>query len=172
MKKIFIPLIFEAIFFISGFGQDKRKTEPLPAFSMGVEAAFPIGDFNALSSMGAGMKMQTVTPFCSMAAVSFSAGVTNYFITTKAKIANIKNFFAFPVEGGCRLFSARGLYLEPKAGFTFFSGKSNNDMAFTYALNLGIRTGNFIDFSFGYESAQLSGLALAHAGINIAYIFH
>jgi hypothetical protein len=172
MKKVFILLIFGAIFSVTGFGQGKKKTDPLPSFSIGVETAFPTRDLASISSMGIGLRMQTVTPFCSMAGVSFSAGVTNYFMTRDAKTADVKNLFAFPVEAGCRLFSAKGLYLDPKAGFTFFSGKTNGDITFTYALNVGVKAGNFIDISFGYENAPLSGLALSHAGINVAYIFH
>ena len=172
MKKIFSVLIFSGMFYVSGFAQEKKKTNPLPSFSMGVEAAFPTRDMRLLSSMGIGIRMQTVTPFCSMAGVSFSAGVTNYFLNRDVKTTEVKNLLAFPVEAGCRLFSAKGLYVEPKAGFTLFSNKAGSDMAFTYALNVGVKAGNFVDFSFGYENAQYSGLALSHAGINIAYIFH
>ncbi len=172
MKKIFIVLILGAIFSVAGFTQGKKKTEPLPTFSMGVETAFPTGDLGSISPMGIGIRMQTVTPFCSIAGLSFSAGVTDYFVTMDAKTADIKNLFAFPVEAGCRLFSAKGLYVEPTAGFTFFPGKTNSDIAFTYALNVGVKAGNSIDLSFGYENTPLSGLALSHAGINIAYIFH
>jgi hypothetical protein len=172
MKKVSILLIYGAIFSVAGFGQKEKNTVPLPSFSMGIETAFPTGDLGSISPMGIGLRMQSVTPFCSMAGVSLSAGVTNYFVTRDAKTTDIKNLFAFPVEAGCRLFSAKGLYFEPKAGFTLFSGKSNSDIAFTYALNLGIKAGNFIDLSFGYENAPLSGLALSHAGINIAYVFH
>ena len=172
MKKVSILLIFGAIFSVAGFGQKEKNTVPLPSFSMGIETAFPTGDLSSISSMGVGIRMQTVTPFCSMAGISLSAGVTNYFVTRDVKTADVKNLFAFPVEAGCRLFSAKGLYFEPKAGFTFFSGKSSGDIAFTYALNVGVKAGNFIDLSFGYESAPLSGLTLSHAGINVAYIFH
>ena len=172
MKKIFALLIFVGVFYVAGFGQEAKKPNPLPSFSMGLEAAFPTHDLSLLTSMGLGIKMQTVTPFCSMAGVSFSAGVTNYFTNSDAKTDNVKNFFAFPVEAGCRLFSRKGLYVEPKAGFTLFSGKVGSDMAFTYALNVGVKAGNFVDLSFGYENAPLSGLALSHAGIGIAYIFH
>ncbi len=172
MKKVFILLIFGAIFSITGFGQKEKKTVPLPGFSIGIETAFPTGDLSSISSMGVGMRMQTVTPFCSMAGFSFSAGVTNYFVTRDVKTAGVKKFFAFPVEAGCRLFSAKGLYFEPKTGFTFFSGKSSSNIAFTYALNVGVKTGNCIDISFGYENAPLKDLTLSHASVNIAYIFH
>lgn len=172
MKKIFILMIFGVAFYVAGFGQEKEKTSPLPSLSIGVEAAFPTRDLGLISSMGVGMRMETVTPFCSMAGISFSAGVTNYFTNRDVKTTGIKNFFAFPGEAGCRLFSAKGLYVEPKAGFTFFSGKSGGAIAFSYALNLGVKAGKFIDFSFSYENAKLSGLNLSHAGINMAYIFH
>jgi hypothetical protein len=172
MKKISTLLVFGVIFSVAVFGQHETKTEPLPSFSMGMEAVFPTGDLSSLSSMGVGLRMQTVRPFCSMAGVSFSAGVTNYFTTKEVKTVNVKNILAFPAEAGCRLFTAKGLYIEPKGGFTFFAGKSNSDIAFTYAVNAGVKAGSSFDISIGYENALLSGLNLSHVGINVAYIFH
>ena len=138
---------------------------------MGIETAFPTHDMNLLSSMGIGIRMQTVTPFCSMAGISFSTGVTNYFLNSDVKTSEVKNLLAFPMEAGCRLFSAKGLYVEPKAGFTLFSNKAGSDMTFTYALNVGVKAGNYVDLSFGYENAQYSGLALSYAGVTTAYVF-
>jgi hypothetical protein len=172
MKKISTLLVFGIIFSVAVFGQHETKTEPLPTFSIGLETAFPTGDLSSLTSVGVGLRMQTVTPFCSMAGVSFSAGMTSYFVKSQVKTVDLKNLLAFPVEAGCRLFTAKGLYVEPKGGFTFFAGKSSSDIAFTYAVNVGVKAGNSLDLSFGYENAMLSGLSLSHAGINIAYIFH
>ncbi len=172
MKKIFILLLFGGILSTSGFGQKKETAGNLPTFSMGIETALPTGDLGLISSLGLGIKMQTVTPFCSKAGVVFSAAAINYFVNTDAKVADVKNFFAFPVEAGCRLFSAKGLYFEPKAGFTYFSGKGGSDIAFTYALNVGVKANNSVDLSFGYENAPLSGLSLSHAAISVAYILH
>ncbi len=172
MKKIVTLLILAGMFSASVFGQDKKKTEPLPGFSMGIEPAFPTGDLKLISSMGMGIKMQTFTPFCSMAGVSLSAGVTDYFLANDVKTNEEKSLFAFPVEAGCRLFLPKGVYFEPKTGFTYFSDKGGNNIAFTYALNVGVMTSNFVDVSFCYENAPYKGLTLSHTGITIAYIFH
>ena len=172
MKKISIVLVFAGLFSVTGFGQDNKKIPPPPSFSIGIEGAFPANDLALISSMGIGMRMQTVTPFCQMAGVSFSGGFTCYSVTRDAKTLDAHNFIAFPAEAGVRLFSAKGLYCEPETGFTFFSGKSGGDIAFTYAFNVGVRAGSNLDFSFGYENAPYKGLKLSHAGVNIAYVFH
>jgi hypothetical protein len=170
--KQFIVLISSFILFHTVVHcQSKYREIPPPKMSLGIEAAFPVGNMSLINSFGAGISIKTILPFTPFCGFSFSGGGIKYFNKNNFGIKEKTGFFCIPMKAGISFFTRNGIYIEPQVGYSLLSSKYAEEGAFCYAANIGCAVTHHFDLSFNYETMTKHGFNLSHTGVRVAYIF-
>lgn len=183
MKKLFLIAALTAVSF-AGFSQDDAAAKPL-SFSIGLEAALPIGDFADFSSFGIGGSAQADYMVAPSVAITLNAGYVSY-AAKSVKVptgvdgsgniiySNVKGdaLGLIPVLAGIKYWFTPMVYGSGQLGLSFASGKGNSGSNFTYAPGIGVKFSN-IDLLLKYVgiSAKGGGGSLNAIGLRAAYNF-
>ncbi|MBC7935619.1 MAG: porin family protein [Rhizobacter sp.] len=186
MKKVFL---FAALAVASFAVQAQDESKPL-TFSVGAEAALPIGDFvdspikfSDIYSFGAGLSLQGKYALDESLGITLSAGYISYF--EKEYLGEKPGSLGvIPVLAGIEYNFTPEIFASAQLGYSIYTGKYLDDAkmsGFSYAPGIGYRfTPNFsvqlkyqgtsakIKFDDGGESDSGS---LSHIGLRIAYSF-
>lgn len=176
MKKLVLLAAIAATFAFSKVSAQKK--DPAMSgqkFGIGVDFAFPTGNFGDVYKLGYGGSLQFQTPIAEKLNFTASAGYLTF--TGKEIIAgsNLKfpRFNVIPVKAGIRYFLAENFYAGGELGAAF--GTSNDSgTAFVYTPNIGVEfpvsdKGSF-DLGVRYEAWSNDG-TLRFFGVRLAYNF-
>ncbi len=183
MKKLILSLAVIAAA-IGAQAQDDKTDASGLKFSLGLEAALPIGDFNKTSSFGIGGSVQGDYWIDPTLAITLNAGYINFsgkdysivipgFGTTTVKGAD---FGLIPVLGGIKYKFTPELYGSAQLGVSL-STEKNGGSNFTYAPGIGYYFSPNFDALLKYTGYSVKGSggtgnsALNTIGLRIAYTF-
>jgi Outer membrane protein beta-barrel domain len=176
MKKIILSVAVIAL--ALGVNAQKGSSEdaqPLK-FSVGIEAALPLGDFGKISSFGIGGTAQADYNVASDLDITLNAG----FISFAGKSVNIAGFGSvkyptvsyIPVLGGIKYHFTENVYGSAQLGLTFASASgAGSSSAFTYAPGVGYKFTENIDALLKYTGYSADGGSTSTIGLRVAYTF-
>lgn len=164
MKKLF----FIAALTAASFGVQAQDTSPLK-FSLGVEAALPIGDFADVSSFGIGGTVQADYMAAESLALTLNAGYISF--SGKTILGQKLDASGFiPVLAGIKYYFTPQLYGSGQLGVTFGDEKGAGSI-FTYAPGLGYKFSENFDGLIKYTGYSQSGGSISTVGVRLAYTF-
>lgn len=177
MKKLVLLAAIAATFAFSKVSAQKK--DPAMSgqkFGIGVDFAFPTGNFGDFYKLGYGGSLQFQTPIADKLNFTASAGYLNFKakdINTPLGTINGGNYGAIPVKAGIRYFLAENFYAGGELGASFAT-KSGGGTSFVYTPNIGVEfpvsdTGSF-DLGVRYEAWSNDG-TLRFFGVRLAYNF-
>lgn len=165
------------------FAQESPSRRGLQ-FSIGPEAALPIGSFHNDSryKFGGGGSAKLAIPVATVLDLTASAG---YIAFGSSKLNELDpdrgTFTAIPFKAGLQIHTNGGFYFEPQVGFTQ-TKISNEEGAgvFTYAGNVGFLISKAVDIAVRYEAmasrkgktipgATNSDVSAKFIGLRLAY---
>jgi hypothetical protein len=169
MKKIF--LAFAALITTAASVNAQMGT----SFSIGLEAAVPMGDFNKLGyKFGFGGSLQADFKVASDMALTFNAGyITHNNKTTTPSV----RFNVIPVLGGVKYWFSPKVYGSAQLGAAFNSSKVNNQTGnntstgFAYSPGIGFNLSNNLDLLVKYFGNSVNGATFSSIGARVAYTF-
>jgi len=178
MKKLFILAAFAGIFTCSTVSaQTKDPAMSGSKLGIGVDFAFPTGNFGDYTDFGYGGSLQYQAPIVEKLNFTASAGYLNF----KGKdyelpgIGTIEggNSGAIPVKAGVRYFLAENFYVGGELGAAFGT-TDGAGTAFVYDPHIGVEfpvsDGGSIDLGARYESWSNNGTS-RFIGLRLAYNF-
>ena len=164
MKKLF----FMAALAVTGFAVQAQDTSPLK-FSLGLEAALPLGDFADVSSFGIGGSLQADYSVAEKLALTLNAGYISFSGKTVEGVKYDASGF-IPVLGGFKYDLTPQLYGAAQLGVTF-SDQKNSGSVFTYAPGLGYKLSGNFDALLKYTGYSRNSSTIGTVGLRIAYTF-
>lgn len=169
MKKLFLAF---AVIIISTASVNAQMGT---TFSIGLETAVPMGDFNKLGyKFGIGGSLQVDHKVASDMALTFNAG----YITHNNKDATPSiRFNVIPVLGGVKYWFSPKVYGSAQLGAAFNSTKVNNatgnstTTGFAYSPGVGFNISNNVDLLVKYFGNSVKDGSFSSIGARIAYTF-
>ena len=158
-------LFFISILTVASFAVQAQKTSPLK-FSLGLEAALPLGDFADESAFGIGGTMQADYYIAKKFALTLNMG----YISFSGKTVDGDKYDAFgiiPLLGGFKYDLTPQLYGAAQLGVSFL----NSGSAFTYAPSLGYKFSENFDVLLKYTGYLVYFNTANTVGLRIAYTF-
>lgn len=165
MKKLLFAVVLAAASFAV---QAQDATRPL-RFSLGLEAALPVGDFADVSSFGIGGSVQADYTVAEKLALTLNAG----YISFSGKTINGFKLDAtgfIPVLAGFKYALTEQLYGSAQLGLTF-SDEDGGGSVFTYAPGLGYKFSDNVDALLKYTGYSRNNSSISTVGLRIAYTF-
>ena len=170
MKKLF--LAFAAITMTAASVNAQGGT----SFSIGLEGAVPMGDFNKLGyKFGIGGSAQVDYKVASDMALTLNVGYLNHSANTTPKA----HFSVIPVMGGVKYWFSPKVYGHAQLGAAFNSykisntsgGASSTSTGFAYSPGIGFNISNNIDLLIKYFGNSVNGGSFSSLGARLAYTF-
>ncbi len=174
MKKVLLSVAIVA----AAFGASAQKNDASKLkFSVGVEAAAPIGDFGDASSFGIGGSVQGDYWVAPELAITLNAGYIN-FIGKDQKFAvpggtiTVKgaDFGLIPVLAGIKYNFTPQLYGSAQIGAAF-STESNGGTLLNYAPGVGYKFSDHVDALLKYTGYSKDSHTSSAVGVRVAYTF-
>lgn len=145
------------------------------SFSIGLEAAVPMGTFNdAGYKLGIGGSVQVDHKVASDMALTLNAG----YITHNNKSSSPSfRFNVIPVMAGVKYWFSPKIYGSGQLGAAFNSVKVNNasgnatSTGFAYAPGIGFNIANSLDLLVKYFGNSVDGGTFSSIGARLAYTF-
>lgn len=169
-----ILLLAVASFFI--INHTNAQTNPNESkIGLGLDAAFPIGDFKDIADYAIGVSLLYQKPVAENLSITGNVGYLRFH--GPAVFSNIKYKQGFvPIKAGARYFIAKNFYGSGELGVAISTASgSGTGTSFAYAPSLGTefpvgKTGS-VDVGLRYESWSRSNGTLSFAGIRAGYNF-
>ncbi len=161
-------LLFILAFAAASVSVNAQDTGPLK-FSIGLEAALPVGDFADASSFGIGGSAQADYWVAEKLTLLLNAG----YISFQGKTVNGYKYKAsgfIPVQAGFKYKLTEQLYGLAQLGATFIT-EDNSETLFTYAPGLGYQISPNFDVLLKYTGFSAKGIELSAVGLRLAYTF-
>lgn len=138
-------------------------------FSIGANAALPIGDLADISTFGGGLDVQGQYWFSEKFAATLDAGFTSLFGKDDFESTSL-----IPVRIGARYMVADQIYLTGKVGMG--SLKYNADgaesvTAFGYAIGAGYKINDMFDLGLTYDGYSKDSQTNSMINLRIGYTF-
>jgi hypothetical protein len=177
MKKLFLLAAIAGIFaFSNASAQTKDPAMSGSKLGIGVDFAFPTGNFGDFTDFGYGGSLQYQVPIIEKLNFTASAGYLNFKgkdVTVAGVTFDGGNVAAIPVKAGVRYFLAENFYVGGELGAAF--GTSDGaGTAFVYDPHIGVEfpvsDGGSIDLGARYESWSNDGTS-RFIGLRLAYNF-
>lgn len=164
MKNLFLI----AALAVASLAVKAQDTNPLK-FSIGLEAALPVGDFADASSFGIGGSAQADYWVADKLNLLLNAGYISFQGKTFNGVRDKATGF-IPVQAGFKYNLTEQLYGLAQLGATFITEKNSNTL-FTYAPGLGYQFSPNFDALLKYTGFSAKGVDLSAVGLRIAYTF-
>ncbi len=164
MKKLFFIAALTAASF-AGKAQD--EAQPL-AFSIGLEAALPMGNLADYVSFGIGGSAQVDYTIAPTLALTLNAGYIH--MSAKDDFPGLSSVGYIPVMGGIKYAFTEQLYGSAQLGATFYS-KSGGGTSFTYAPGIGYKFSPNFDILLKYTGWSQKDVEESALGLRLAYTF-
>ena len=178
MKRLFLLSAIAGVFaFSTVSAQTKDPAMSGQKLGIGVDFAFPTGNFGDVQKFGIGGSLQFQTPIVEKLNFTASAGYLSFTGKDIGTIGGVTlkypNAAAIPVKAGVRYFLAENFYAGGELGAAF--GTSNGSgTSFIYTPNIGVEfpvaDKSTIDLGARYEAWSNNGTA-RFIGLRLAYNF-
>lgn len=169
MKKLFLAFAVITITAASVNAQGGTS------FSIGLEAAVPMGKFNdAGYKFGIGGSAQVDHKVASDMALTLNVGYITH--NNKASTPTYR-FNVIPVLGGVKYWFSPKVYGSAQLGAAFNSVKVNNSSGnatstgFAYSPGIGFNVANSLDLLVKYFGNSVDNVAFSSIGVRVAYTF-
>lgn len=175
MKKVLLSLaIVAAAFGANAQSKDASKLK----FSVGVEAAAPIGDFGDGYSFGIGGTVQADYWVAPEFALTLNSGYVSFigksqtynFGAGNVTIKN-KSLGLIPVLAGGKYNFTPQFYGSAQLGVGIFTASGSNSSAFAYAPGLGYKFTDNLDALIKYTGYSKDNTTSSAVGLRVAYTF-
>ncbi len=185
MKKFILSIAVTALVFNVSAQKSSSDDQPLK-FSIGIEAALPLGDFGKVSSFGIGGTAQVDYTIKESLAVTLNAGYISFSgksttipaysiggVTVPATTIKYGNVGYIPVLAGVKYSFTDALYGSAQLGLTIASasGGGESSSTFTYAPGVGYKFTENIDALLKYTGYSANGGSTSTIGLRVAYTF-
>jgi opacity protein-like surface antigen len=177
MKKLLLAFVlFAFASTVNAQNASTTKTGKPTRFSIGVEGAVPMGDFNdAGYNFGIGGSVQADHKVASELGLVLYAGYINHSANTVPK----SHFSVIPVMGGIKYWFSPKVYAQGLLGAAFNSYKLSNtsgsnsvtSTGFAYSPGLGFMISNNIDFLVKYFGNSVGNGTFSSVGGRLAFSF-
>lgn len=150
------------------FAQDGGSTTGFK-FSVGANAALPIGDLADLSSFGAGIDAQGQYWFSEKLAATLDAGFTSLFGK-----GDFKSTTLIPVRAGVRYIVSSPIYLTGKVGMGYMKYNAtgvDGETAFGFAVGGGYKINNNFDLGLTYDGYSKNSQSNGMINLRVGYTF-
>jgi hypothetical protein len=161
-------LLFILAFAASSVSVNAQDANPLK-FSIGLEAALPVGDFADASSFGIGGSAQADYWVADKLTLLLNAGYISFQGKSYGGVRDKASGF-IPVQAGFKYKLAEQLYGLAQLGATFVT-EDNSETLFTYAPGLGYQISPNFDILLKYTGFSAKGIDLSAVGLRLAYTF-
>lgn len=138
-------------------------------FSVGLEAALPVGDLKTGYSFGIGGSVQADYKLAENFAVTLNAGYLNFIGKTVFGL-KIPSTGLIPILAGGKYHFTESIYGSAQLGLTF-STEKNGGSAFTYAPGIGYNVSPNFDLLLKYQASSKNGSTSSFLGLRAAYSF-
>ncbi len=159
MKKLFLSLALIAGLGFAANAQTKDPAMNGSKIGVGVDFAFPMGDFGDFMDYGVGGSLNFQAPIANKLNFVGEAGYLSF--TSKEVLGQTYNSAAIPLKAGVRYFLAENFYAQGQLGAAFATGDNNSGTAFVYAPSVGVEfpvsNKMAIDFGARYEGWSNNG---------------
>ena len=168
MKKTVIAVAFLTIATCSLKAQDKSSSANPNIFSIGLEAALPIGTFGNVYSFGIGGSVQGEHKLGSTAGLTLNVGYINYSVKSGygGGSAGI-----IPVMAGAKYYFTPMVYGHAQLGAAFSASKGGGT-SFTYSPGIGFMLGKNFDALIKFVGFSANGSTSNTVGARLAYDFN
>lgn len=168
MKKLFMIAAFTAASFAT-FAQEGGSTTKGFKFSVGVNAALPIGDLADISTFGAGIDVQGQYWFSDKVAATLDAGFTSLFGKDDFESTSL-----IPVRAGVRYMATPQIYLTGKVGMgnlKYNADGADGVTAFGYAVGAGYKINEKFDLGLTYDGYSKNSQTNSMINLRVGYTF-
>lgn len=167
MKKILLSVFILGAAAFSSFAQ---TTPSKGQFSIGVEAALPVGNASDLFSFGIGGSIKYDHPVAENLFITGSAGYTSFMYKDEFKDFLDKSAAGFiPVKVGAKYFFSPGFFGEAQVGAAFGT-EDGAGTAFAYSPGIGYAFSQNFEAGVRYEAWSKDG-TISQFGLRLAYKF-
>ena len=173
MKK---TILFFAIIGISAaaFSQKKEDDLQMLKFSVGVEAALPLGDFGKGFTFGIGATAQADYKVTDDLALNINAGYISFLPKSTTVLGTTfkgKAVGYIPILGGIRYYFNEQVFALAQLGVTIATASNASTSLFTYAPGIGYKFSENVDAALKYTGYSKNGINSNTIGLRIAYTF-
>jgi opacity protein-like surface antigen len=173
MKKTILSLAILGIS-ITAFAQKKEDDVQMLKFSVGLEAALPLGDFGKASTFGIGGTAQADYKVTDDLALNLNAGYISFLpksitvlgITSKGKAVGY-----IPILGGIRYYFSEQVFALAQLGVTIATASNTSTSLFTYAPGIGYKFSDNVDAALKYTGYSKNSVNSSTIGLRLAYTF-
>lgn len=175
MRKQFLTIAI-VFTFLSANAQKGLNT-----WGVGADAAFPVGDFNNLSSFGFGGYLKGLYGVGASGQLTFTYSYTSFKV--KEDLQNMLgvdklNVRIMPFMFGYRQ-NFKGIYLEPQVGYGIYSARarlggvsgSDSDGAFAWTVGGGASMGKGLDLGISYQNLTKDSESTSWISLRLGYNF-
>ena len=170
MKKLIFIMVVAVIATTSVHAQKKEAAASSQAniFSLGLEAALPLGDFGTVYSVGIGANAQVEHKIGESAGITLNVGYLSYSV----KSAYGSGHSAFiPVLAGVKYYFSPKVYGHGQLGASFASGSNSSGTYFTYSPGVGFMLSKNFDALVKFVGISATGSSLNSIALRLAYNF-
>ncbi len=168
MKKVLFLLSLTTASFVS-FSQSSGSSNPL-SFSVGAEAALPVGDLGLGTSFGIGASAQIDYMVAESVAVTGNVGYIN-FVGKSVNGVTGSSIGIIPVLAGIKYHFNDQFYGSAQLGMSFASVNGDSQSGLTFAPGVGYKINEQFDVMAKYTSVSLKGWTASAIGLRVAYNF-
>jgi hypothetical protein len=172
MKKVLLALTV-AIFLITSLNAQKRTSATPIIFSLGIEPAIPIGNFQDVYSFGIGASLQGEYNPADDLGLTLNTGYINYSgknITFGGVTIDAGNFGVIPFLAGVKYYFSEKVYGHGQLGAAF-STSSGGGTSFAYTPGVGFILSKNIDVLVKYVAYSKNSETLSSIAARLAYNF-
>lgn len=172
MKKLILAFAVVAISIMTAKAQENDSKQLM--FSIGVEPALPIGDFNdAGYTFGIGGSLQGEYKVANDFGLTLNAGYMDYSakdITVGGTTFNGGSFGVVPVLAGFKYYFSPKVYGHGQLGVAIGTSKGSSS-EFAYSPGIGFMLSRNFDILLKYQAYAESGTTLGTIAARLAYNF-
>ena len=177
MKKLILSLAIIAIGVSSVSAQTKKKEASKDKdfkFSVGLEAALPLGTFGDAYSFGIGGTVQADYTVADKFAITLNTGYIDYLgktVTIGGVSYKYASYGIVPLLAGAKYHFTEGLYGSAQLGLSFGTGAGGGSN-FTYVPGIGYNITKDFDVLLKYVGmSSKGGGSSSSIGLRVAYTF-
>jgi Outer membrane protein beta-barrel domain len=173
MKKTILSLAIIGIS-ITAFTQKKEDDLQMFKFSVGVEAALPLGDFGKAYTFGIGGTAQADYKVAEDLALNLNAGYISFqpkSITVLGATVKGKAVGYVPILAGVRYYFTEEVFALAQLGITIATASGTSSSLFTYAPGIGYKFSDNVDAALKYTGYSKDGNNSSTIGLRVAYTF-
>lgn len=175
MKKLLLTLIILSGTAVCCFAQEtttvsNSSTGGGVKFSIGAEAALPVGDISNIYSYVIGGSVKAEIPTANHTFLTLSAGYNAWMVKSDLKgLLGSSSTGFVPLKAGIKYYSDSNFFLEGQAGIVF-STESDGGHAFVFSPGIGYTFNDGFEAGLRYEGWSNGGTT-SQVGLRLAYRF-